>query len=365
MKKRFLAIWHRKLFNMKKSIYIFGIILIVALAVFILVSDANKPDPVIDPQQERVPVLSTVEKTSVTVYYLSENGQYLLPLSYTIAATTEAATVAVEKLLAGPPVAEVKDCFISDVKLQNLYMIGQTTYLDVTGELIAKAEQENPLAIDAIIATILSLSSTDQLRILIDGKESATEFGGRPINQAFTMPYLNLYGDSITIANSSDFVAGDYQAIVCYIPTESGQYVLPFTSLVKLEEIEDMEEDELTAQATLAVNAMLSLPPMEGVFAWSEPVPLLNNLYIEDGIAYCDFNEAILEPFGRREEGLFQRCLLRTVGSLEGISAVQIMVNGEIVLATASGLDMAHPLTIERAVNSQWETVGAVTVLPE
>lgn len=343
------------------SIYIVGIALIVFLAVYLII-DRSGDSKKLPEQQERSTVLSKGEKTSVTVYYLSENGQYLLPLGFDITATNEAAKVAVEKLLAGSPVADAQDVVLSDSKLVNFYSIGDNVFLDVTSEFVARAAEENPLALDALAATILPLSSGNQLYILVDGKQSDASFGSRSLAAAFGTPYLNLYGESLDLVASSGFAAEDYQAIVCYLPTESGYYLMPFT---KLAAKEDLPDNTLANRARWAVEALLTMPQMEGILALPDPVPRLNDLKIEDNIAYCDFNDMLLSCDDKRMAQLFLRSLVRTLVSLEGISSVQLTVNGSIMAETISGVDIAHPLSADRAVNSHWQNSTAPTALPE
>lgn len=350
---------------MKKSIYILGIILIVVLLAFILFrSDevvSDLPDENLS-VAERSPVLSRVEKTSVTVYYLSENGEYLLPLSFDITATTEAAKIAVEKLLAGPPVDDVREVLLNNSKVVNFYSIGQSVILDLTADFVSHAEEESPLALSALAATILPLSSSNRLTILIDGQEVDTVFAGTLLAETITTPYINLYGQSKDIAAEADFVTEAYHNVVCYLPTSSGQYLVPFTSLIAKS---SMAEDSLTEHAKLAVTAMLSMPELDGIYSFPEPIPQLLSLQVIDYVAYCDFDDSLLQPFGKREEGLFQRALVRTLTSLEGINSVQLLVNGEIVPSTASGLDIYHPLTVKRAVNSQWDNASSPARLAE
>ena len=76
---------------MKKSVFIFVIVIILLLVALIVVKCVQ--DGIDEPEQyqDRQPVVSSGEKTSVTVYYLTADRLYLLPLSMDIPATTEAA----------------------------------------------------------------------------------------------------------------------------------------------------------------------------------------------------------------------------------------------------------------------------------
>ena len=85
---------------MKKSVLIFVIFIILLLVALIVVKCVQDGVAEPDPYQSRQPVVSSGEKTSVTVYYLSADQLYLLPLTMDIPATTAPAQVAMERLLA-------------------------------------------------------------------------------------------------------------------------------------------------------------------------------------------------------------------------------------------------------------------------
>lgn len=62
---------------MKKSAYIF-ILIIIGILVLILVMN-NRRDEGSGAYQERIPAVSSDDKTAVTVYYLSADGHFFCP----------------------------------------------------------------------------------------------------------------------------------------------------------------------------------------------------------------------------------------------------------------------------------------------
>ena len=72
---------------MKKSVFVFVIVIILLLVALVVVKCVQ--DGIDDPEevQVRQPVVSSGEKTSVTVYFLTSDRLYLLPISMLITTT--------------------------------------------------------------------------------------------------------------------------------------------------------------------------------------------------------------------------------------------------------------------------------------
>jgi germination protein M len=335
---------------MKKSVYILILIIILILTV-VLVLVSNSRHDATDDYQERVPVVSNGEKTSVTVYYLSGDERFLLPISFDITSTNEAAKVAMEKLLAGPPTEEAMDPVPNDTKLLNLYSIGDTVYVDLTFDFLLLSADDISRAVDAITATVLPLTSCQKLRFLVEGEEAETTFGpgSRSLAETFNSPYLNLIGEDTDLVYEPGFDPTAYLSIICYLPDSSGEYLIPITTLLPLAEA---GADIVQARAEAAVKMLLTMPATEGLLTLSMSGLELQDLQISEQVAYCDFNTALLNTYGEWTEKLFLSCLVRTLVSQKGIDAVQLTVNGESVQQTASGQDITQPLMPDSPINS-------------
>ena len=334
---------------MKKSVLIFVIFIILLLVALIVVKCVQDGVAEPDPYQSRQPVVSSGEKTSVTVYYLSADQLYLLPLTMDIPATTAPAQVAMERLLAGPPVAGAVDLFPNDTKLINLFSIGDTVYLDLTADFLLMTDAEILNAALAISATVMPLTDCGDFVILVEGENLPEDLQLNGLSLSGAIPYLpvvNLSESSRRLLSGHDFSLEGLTLLRYYLPEASGQYLLPLTTL-----LEDATEYSAAEMAQLAVNELLSPPEGGGVYL----LPVANlgvpRIEVRDGVAYCDFGESLLTSYGQMIEQLLIQCLVRTITAQEGIEAVQFTVNGEIVGQTASGIDLSRPLTADPSLN--------------
>lgn len=295
-------------------------------------------------------MVSNGEKTAVTVYYLSGDGRYLLPISFDIASTNQAAKVAMEKLLAGPPAEDALDSVPNDTKLLNLYSDGDTVYVDLTYDFLLLSAAEISRAVEAITATILPLASCQKLKILVEGDEAATVFdpGNRSLKESFTPSYLNLTGDDEALVLGPDFDPSAYLPVITYVPDASGKYLIPITTLLPRSKA---GEDLAQSRALAAVNTLLSMPATQGLLTFTLYDLQLEDIKISEGVAYCDFNDALLNAYGERMEKLFLSSLVRTLVSQEGIESVRLLVNNESAQETASGVDIAQPLMTDGPIN--------------
>jgi len=340
---------------MKKSIYIIILIIIAILALLLLRQGLMRGHDA-GLFAGRSAVISSGETDAITVYYLSNDGQFLLPLGFNIALTHEPARVAMEKLLAGSPVADALDPLPEETKLLDLYSVDDTLYIELTDAFLQLNEAETKLAAQAVAATVLPLTTCQRMRILVRSNTAVDEDAAAADEDAaamaecdiFGLPYLNLLAASRKLTAAADFAPGDYLSAVFYLPDASAAYLIPLTLLLPLDEA---GEDRQLAIAQAAVRALLTTPTDDGLTAL--PLPGLNwqGLSIRDGVAYCDFDQTLLQSYGAWAEKLFLRCLAQTLCMVDGVEAVQLTVAGEVVDATASGVNISQPLRAEQPLN--------------
>ena len=334
---------------MKKSVFIFVIVIILLLMALIVVKCVQ--DGIDEPEQyqDRQPVVSSGEKTSVTVYYLTADRLYLLPLSMDIPATTEAAKVAMEKLLAGPPVPDAVDVFSNDTKLVNLFSIYDTVYIELTADFLLMTDKEITDAVRAIAATVMPLTNCAKFEILVEGERLPADLQlyGKSLSEPIPYyPAVNLSAADQELLLEGGLALDELVPVFYYLPESSGKYLVPFTTLV-----ETSEQLTVEAKAEAAVRAMLT-PPVEGGL-YLLPTTNINfqGVQVDNGVAYCDFDQTILDSYGQLIEDLLLKCLVQTLTAQEGIDSVQITVNGEQPSQTASGVDISHPLTAAASIN--------------
>ncbi|NLF80222.1 MAG: GerMN domain-containing protein [Clostridia bacterium] len=333
---------------MKKSAYLIILIFIAFLAL-LLWRQGLQPGHGLDPATGRSALISSGGMDAITVYYLSNDGQFLLPLSFKIAPTGEPARVAMEKLLAGSPVAAALAPLPEETKLLDLYSADDILYIELTADFLRLNEVETKLAAQAVAATVLPLTTCGQMRILTrDNTAAAKDANAVAESDIIGMPYLNLLSASRKLMTEADFAPATYMSAVFYLPEAGNDYLIPLTLLLSLDEA---GEDRQLAVAQAAVQALLTTPSCGGLTAL--PLSGINwqGLVIRDGVAYCDFDQSLLQSYGARAEKLFLRCLTQTLCAVDGIEAVQLTVAGEAADATASGINISQPLRAEQPPN--------------
>lgn len=238
----------------------------------------------------------------------------------------------------------------NDTKLLNLYSAGDTVYVDLTFDFLLLSAEEISRAVDAITVTVLPLTNCQKLKILVEGEEAATAFGpgNHSLKDSFGFPYINLIAEDKAVVLQPDFDPAMYLSVIWYLPDISGKYLVPLTALLPIEEA---GEDVGQARAEAAVEKMLAMPAIEGLQILPMQGLQLQSLEISEGVAYCDFNDALRNAYGERVEKLFLSCLVRTLVSQEGIETVQLSINNEPVQQTSSGQDITQPLTPDGPVN--------------
>ncbi len=335
---------------MKKSVFVFVIVIILLLVALVVVKCVQ--DGIDDPEevQARQPVVSSGEKTSVTVYFLTSDRLYLLPISMPVTTTNEAAKVAMEKLLAGQHVPAAIDLFPNDTKLVNLFSIEDTVYIDLTADFLLMTDAEIIDAVRAIAATVMPLTEGDAFVILVEGESLPEDLQMGGLSLSGEIPYLpvvNLTEASRQLLSENDFSLEGLTALHYYLPEASGAYLLPLTVLLS----QDSSELDAATIVQLAIDELLRTPEGGGLYLLPTTNIQLQGVEIADGVAYCDFDESILESYGQLAENLLLQCLVRTVTAQEGIESMQITVNGEIAAQTASGIDISLPLTADTPLN--------------
>lgn len=310
-------------------------------------------DPNLPADSERLPVMEEIEVTNATVYYVTTDHQYLLPLNLTINATKEVAKVAMEKLLAGPPNAYVAGVIPADTKLLDLYSSNTTVYVNVTADILEVDPAQAQLALDSIRCTILPLVEGFKLQLLVEGKVLDELAEGVDISHPRSLPYVNVRPADQEKAQQN---TASYTPLTYYVGDSQAMYLVPQTLLYAPPEQEEpplsgeaLAED----QARAVVAALLADQPEDsGLFSPFWQGTELLNLYVEDGVAYVDFSAALLEYGGGSTfEVMMVSCLTQSLSRISGISAVQLLVEGRANASLPEGLDVSKPLTPIQVLN--------------
>lgn len=316
---------------MKRSAYILALAVIIILALILLLRSPQPEGPAAaPPEEERQPVLALAEKTAVTIYYLDPSGQLLAPISLSVRATTEAAQVALELLLAGPPDDRVSDSVPTDTKLLSLYSIYHTVYVDLSREFLDIPAAGMQLAVDAICATVLPLSSGDRLQILVEG-QGCPEAAGVALDEPLGLPLINPEPGELTAEQQAQA-----EALYYLLPDYENGLLIPYNRLLAADA--GRSDDQRAA-----LIAELILP--DGL--------RLNSAAIVDGTALLDLS---LDPelaysIGAAWEGLWLEGLTRSLCRLDSVAELELSLDGQPAAALPKGTELRQPLTPDQPVN--------------
>ena len=316
-----------------------------------------------DTETERLPILEESEATTATVYYATLDKRYLLPLNLTINATKEVARVAMEKLLAGPPTSAAAPLLPPDTKLLDLYSSSSTVYVNVTGEILEIERDKAQLAMDSILCTILPLTEGYRLQLLVEG-QICYSLGDVDTSTPLSLPQPGINADAVSrerwllYQTERDHSGG--LTLTYYLSDPQSVYLVPRTLYYLPEEEEGAEpeysagEDSLSAACAKAVlKAMLETD--EGESGLSRPFwqgTEILDVRVDDNTAYVDFSYKLTGyGGGAAAESMMLNCLVYSLTSLSGISAVQVLIEGRMGILP-EGMDISKPLTPQAPLNT-------------
>ncbi len=320
-------------------IYLLILLLVIAL-IPMACTDDQTSEPV---SEQRVPVNEETEATVATVYYATLDGQCLLPLNVPINATKEVAKVAMEKLLTGAPNSFAADLIPEGTKLLDLYSSGSVVYVDFTSEIKEISEEQAQQAIDAILLTVLPLNDEYTLQILVDGS-ICKSIGGVDISQPLVLPLVN-------IVDAGD---EDSTPLVYYLSDAQAMYLVPQTIMVANGELSDNDnEDSGVILIKKSIEALIDGETLSDTL--HSPIPSATKLLgvtLTDGVAYLNFSDDLLNyNSGSANELMLVNSIYYTVTSIELVSSVQILVEGEKIETLPGGIDISQPLKYNTPVN--------------
>ncbi len=336
---------------MKKIIYIVSIIIIIVLAAYLISRGGNAGQPTKDDTvPQRTVLLEDTDITSVTVYFASEDKRYLVPVDLSINATKEVAKVALEKLLAGPTTPGLSPVLPQETKLLDVYGLGQTVVVDFTEEFTSMTEEDAALAIQAILATVLPIADEYTLTIMVRGYVLEDFYG-----LTDDMPFGDIYVNPIEDVPDTE----EYQAVVYYLPEQNGMYLTPLTFFIEgaigAEDVGDQDAEIYEAlHIAQAVAEKLTAGPPEGSSLSSVFSPGVQVLEMDlvDQVLYVDFSQEILEYGGGASlENMLLDSIVYSFCAIDGIDAVQILVEGEVLKYFPEGRDVSMPLSPQVPVN--------------
>ncbi len=293
----------------------------------------NEPPPV------RTPLLQASDATTATVYYATADGQWLLPLTLPIKATREAARVAMEKLLAGPPNDFASAIIPGDTKLLDIYITSSVVFVDLTKEFLSLSPEGARQAASSIAATILPLGQGNAVQILIEGKPGP-DLGDIDLSQPINLNYIN----SVSPDDSG-------MPLTCYFSDANAMFLVPQTFLVEDRDLKD--DDYLSLLAEKTMEFLLEGPQEEsGLFPTLWEGTQLLSCQVNNSIAWVNLSgDALAYGGGSAAEQLFLKSILYSLTSIKGITSVQLLIEGEKQEFLPEGSDISSPLEPYEPIN--------------
>ncbi|WP_406677358.1 GerMN domain-containing protein [Neomoorella carbonis] len=288
--------------------------------------------------KERRPLLDDRELNQVLVYYLTQDGSYLVPVTITFTPTREVAKVAVEKLIAGPQVNGLKGVMPDGVKLRDIYILDdqQTVYVDLTKELLQlKDNGQAERAIKALVLTLTSLGNARHVQVLVEG-QAVAEVGGVKLDAPLSRP--------ATI--NSLLKKDNQQGVQVYFNDASASFLVPVTVALP----PGATGSDLPRAAMLALLA--GPPPNSGLVRTVWPGTRLLDLKIEQGLATVNLSREVTGyGGGSAAETALLNSLLFTLTQFPEIDRVQLLIEGQKREYLPEGSVIDNPLSRPEQLN--------------
>lgn len=310
------------------------LLIVMVFSILVLTSCSSKDNTQTAIGGERELLLLEKETTAVTVYYATLDEKYLVPLTFSVNATREAAKVALEKLLAGAPNDFVKSPLSADTKLKDVYAQGEIVFVDLTKEFSQINEEYARLASAALSATVLPLLENSQMQLLLNGKPYQ-DVGSVKLSEPIKEGPINPVSP----------IGEDQPYIVYYFGDQQAQYMVPQSAPVN--------KDDAEYKAEQTVKAILKGPKSDSnLYSSINKKTKLLALQVSNGIVTLDFSADLLDYSGSSaEENVLVKSLLYSLTSIEGIDAVQILIEGQIKEYLPAGTDISTPLKAVEKIN--------------
>lgn len=268
----------------------------------------------------------------VVVYFAAPDGKNLVPVTLAIKPTEEAAKIAVEKLLAGPENDFSLPTISEGTKLKDLYLQGDTAYVDLTDEVLSTPEDSAEQTIDAIVFTLTEFPTVRDVQILINS-QIKEKLGPVDISKPMARPEaINYYGDKPSDQNIAKVYFSDSNAI----------YLVPVTMQV------DAKNPPLSA-----LKKLVEGPPKEsGLVSTVWQGTKINDFKVEAGVAMVDFNAEVLGyGGGSAAETMLVNSVLFTLTQFPEIEGVQFLIEGRQIELLPEGTDVNSPLSAPSKIN--------------
>lgn len=278
-----------------------GLLAVLMMAMGLAACGGGEENPTGRPDVTK-DLLSQQPQSSVTVFYLAEDTDILIPQVYGVNSTRDTVWVALEKLLAGPADGFCRAVVPQGVKMKDLYEVGGVVTVSLTGDV--ELAEDNSLLAEAVYATV-NRELTEQER---------------------TMDAVQIiYNDTALFAEPyeqkavNDFSGGRSGSYV-YFTDSQAMYVVPLYLAVS---------EGGNGYLNNLLGAWIGKPPTKSGLYSAVPQDLrINAVSLNDGALTIDFNSRVMAMNSSNEQRLFVDSLLATLFNVEEVRTVQVTVDG-------------------------------------
>jgi germination protein M len=281
-------------------------------------------------EQRSAGKLSGQEVKEVTVYFLTENEDYLVPVTIPIKLTEQGAKASLERLIVGSGDEIIKPVIHPSTKLKDIYVKDNIIYLDLTEHFLNfSSAKKGEMVIASILKTLSPYTGGRAVQLLADGK-AIDRTAGR----------FNL---SIPLSLDSGMVKGEgEQLITVYFAEPNGIYLVPVEKKIK------------TSDAVTAALKELVKGPGEqsGLIPTLWHGTKLLGVTVTGDLAEVNLSKEVIGyGGGSAAENLFVKSLLLTATEFSHINQVQLLFEGERLDFLPEGTAVGKPLERPEFIN--------------
>lgn len=263
---------------------------------------------------------ATEQTTASTIVYYQDNDGYLVPVMCTVPMED-----GIAKATLGMMVKSAEnDMQAARLGLRTVLPEGTTIDLDIADgkaridlseevlNLSDAAAEAN--MVSAVVQTLTEFDTVEEVEFLIGGQKLESLPHGTDISGTFTRGDINL--------ESSEDAAGAEaaQSVTLYFPSEAGTVVVPVTRMVYSSPDINTAVLELTKGPSATGSLENVLPAGCGLI----------DVTVEDGTAKLNFTKEFADIALNSDGGrMALKALVLTCTQFDGISAVEILVEGE------------------------------------
>lgn len=269
------------------------------------------------------------EVTEVTVYFLTENDDYLVPLTIPVNPTDKAAKAALQRLIIGPNDEFLKPVINTSTKIKDLYLKDDIVHVDFTNHFLSfPSENASEMAVISVLKSIEPFIDGRKVQLLVEGNIKDLQLGDLNLGEPLRLP--------IQEVNQGE------KLITLYYVDPNGMYLVPVTKVVA-------NPDPVTA----AVLELAKGPgEKSGLIPALWPGTRVLGVQVLDNLANVNLSiQALGYGGGSAAESLFVKSILLTVTEFAQIEQVQLFFEGERLDYLPEGTEVGKPLSRPEHIN--------------